>query len=158
MPNARVIFVLVIFLVSAGAAFAQTPSAPGVAPQTGRFQLVVVPGHAASPFMIDTATGCLWHAIQDGKTKRINFTEVDVENLHWSYASGAQTVLASRIDAASLPDEQKTALKQNLQKTSCGLFNVTLGPGPAQPAQAQPTEQAPEKKPATAPEPRKPKK
>ncbi len=152
MPKARFIFFLMVSLMSAGMAFAQTPSAPGAAPQAGRFQLMVVPGHPANPFMIDTATGCLWHAIQDEKTKRFSFTEVDVENLHWSYASGAQTLIASRIDASTLADDQKTALKQNLQKTSCGLFNVTLAPGPA-----QQSEQAPEKKPITPPESKKPK-
>lgn len=153
MPHARVIFFLLVSILSAGTAFAQTPSAPGAAPPGGRFQLVVVPGHAANPFMIDTATGCLWHAIQDAKTKRYSFTEVDVENLHWSYASGAQTVIASRIDASQMTGEQKTALKQNLQKTSCGLFNVTLTPEPA-----QPSAQAPETNPTAPPEPKKPKK
>ena len=133
MLKARFIFFLLVSLLSAGMALAQSPSTTGVAPPAGRFQLMVVPGHPANPFMIDTATGCLWHAVQDEKTKRFSFTEVDVENLHWSYASGAQTVIASRIDAASLPDEQKTTLKQELQKTSCGLFNVTSGPAQAQP-------------------------
>ena len=152
MPQARVIFFLLVSLVSAGPAFAQTPSTPGAAPPAGRFQLAVVPGHPANPFMIDTATGCLWHVFQDEKTKRFSFTEVDVENLHWSYASGAQTVIAARIDASTLGGEQKTALKQNLQKTSCGLFNVTLAPGPA-----QQSEQAQEKKPVTPPESKKPK-
>lgn len=153
MPNARFIFFLLVSLLSAGMAFAQTPSTPGAAPPVGRFQLVVVPGHPANPFMVDTATGCLWHAVQDEKTKRTSFTEVDVENLHWSYSSGAQTVIAARIDASQMTGEQKTALKQNLQKTSCGLFNVTLAPGPA-----QPSAQAPEIKPITPPEPKKPKK
>ena len=153
MLLARFLFILVSSLVSAGIAFAETPSTPGAAPPAGRFQLVVVSGHPASPFMIDTATGCLWHAVQDEKTKRTSFTEVDVENLHWSYASGAQTVLASRIEAAPITDEQKNALKQNLQKTSCGLFNVTLGP-----PQAQQAGQAPEQKPNPSPESKKSKK
>jgi ABC-type sugar transport system substrate-binding protein len=153
MRKARLVFFLAASLVSAGVAFAQTPAAPGAVPPAGRFQLVVVPGHQANPFMIDTATGCLWHAVQDAKTKRYSFTEVDVENLHWSYASGAQTVIASRIDASPITGEQKTALKQNLQKTSCGLFNVTLAPGPAQPGA-----EAPEIQPITPPEPKKSKK
>jgi len=132
MALARCFMSFIAVLAVAASALAQTPPATGASPAAGRYQLIVVPGHAASPFMIDTATGCLWHAIQDEKTKRYTFTEVDVENLHWSYASGAQAVLSARIDAAQLGDEQKNALKQNLQKTSCGLFNVTVAPSSLQ--------------------------
>lgn len=73
-------------------------AAGATAPQTGRFQLVVVPGHAGSPLIIDTGTGCVWHQVQNEQTKRTTFVEVDVENLHWNWGSGAQQTLASRID------------------------------------------------------------
>jgi hypothetical protein len=100
-----------------------------------RFQLFVAPGHSGSPFLLDTATGCVWHQVQNEQTKRTTFVEVDVENLHWSWGSGAQQILASRVDGSNLTDEQKRALKENLHKTGCGLSNVVLTPGPA-PAQA----------------------
>ena len=100
-------------------------------PQHGRFQLFVAPGHSGSPFLIDTATGCIWHQVQNEQSKRTTFVEVDVENLHWSWGSGAQQILASRVDGSSLTDEQKRMLKENLQKTGCGLSNVVLTPGPA---------------------------
>jgi hypothetical protein len=119
------------FAILQSTAFAQSAVAPGGSPQPGRFQLVVVPGHAGSPFMLDTATGCAWHLIQDEKTKRSTFIEVDVENLHWSWGSGAQQLLASRVDGSNLTDEQKRTLKQDLQKTGCGLSNVVLTPGMA---------------------------
>ncbi len=97
----------------------------------GRFQLVVVPTHDGSPFLIDTATGCIWHQIQDKDTKRTTFVEVDVNNLHWSWGSGAQSILSSRIDSSNLEDKQKKLLKEGLQKTACGLSNLVLTPGPA---------------------------
>lgn len=121
-----------------------TPDAPpvspaGVVPQAGapapsstlygRFQLVVVPGHPGSPFLIDTMSGCLWHQIQNQDTKRTTFVEVDVENLHWGWGTGAQQLLAGRIDAANLTDDQKRALKDNLQRTACGLSSIVLTPG-----------------------------
>ena len=120
---------------------AQAATAPPPTPPVGRFQLIVVPGHSGSPFLIDTATGCIWHLIQNPETKRSTFIEVDVENLHWSWGSGAQQLLASRIDGSNLSEEQKRALKQDLQKTGCGLANVVLSPGPgpaAGPAPSQP--------------------
>ena len=133
-------------------AYAQTappvPSAPGASPQPGRYQLVVVPGHAGNPFMLDTATGCSWHLVQDEKTKRSTFIEMDVENLHWSWGSGAQSMLASRVDGSNLTDEQKQTLKQDLQKTGCGVSHVVLTPGapaPAEPAKA-PAADKPKKK------------
>ena len=97
---------------------------------SGRFQLVVVPGHSGSPFLLDTSTGCIWHQVQNDQTKRTTFVEVDVENLHWSWGSGAQQILASRVDGSNLTDDQKRILKESLQKTGCGLSNVVLTPGP----------------------------
>ena len=63
------------------------------------------------------------------------FVEVDVTNLHWSWGSGAQSILTSRIDGSNLDDKQKRMLKESLQKTACGLSSVVLTPGA--PAQAQ---------------------
>ncbi len=103
---------------------------PVMDPPIGRFQLIVVPGHPGSPFLIDTTTGCIWHQVQHQETKRTTFVEVDVENLHWSWGSGAQQVLASRVDSSNLTDEQKRAMKKGLQKTACGLSNLVLTPGP----------------------------
>jgi hypothetical protein len=121
------------------------PSEASSSPYAGRFQLVVVPGHSGSPFLLDTATGCLWHQIQHQETKRTTFVEIDVENLHWSWGSGSQQLLASRIDGAgSLNDQQKRMLKESLQKTACGLSNVVLTPGPPPgqaPAQTPPASQ-----------------
>ena len=121
---------------------AQTPATPqATLPPTtaptaeGRYQLVVVPGHAGSPFLLDTSTGCIWHIIRNEETKRSTFIEVDVENLHWSWGSGAQQTLAARIDGSNLTDEQKRLLKQDLARTGCGLSNVVLTPTPgARPA------------------------
>lgn len=125
----RTVLILFMSLIFTGTLHAQTPTTAQTVPQTaGRYQLVVIPGHPGSPFLIDSATGCLWHQVQDEKTKRTSFTEVDVENLHWSYSSGAQTLLAARIDGAQVADEQKRTLKQDLQKTGCGSFNVVLAP------------------------------
>ena len=125
------VIVLLVSLIFTGTLHAQTPTTAQTVPQTaGRYQLVVIPGHPGSPFLIDSATGCLWHQVQDEKTKRTSFVEVDVENLHWSYSSGAQTLLAARIDGAQVADEQKRTLKQDLQKTGCGSFNVVLAPAP----------------------------
>ncbi len=125
------LFTLIVLtaLILPGALYAQTPTAAQAQPQSaGRYQLVIVPGHPGSPFLLDSASGCLWHQVQDEKTKRTSFIEVDVENLHWSYSSGAQTILSARIDGAQITDEQKRALKQDLQKTGCGSFNVVLAP------------------------------
>ena len=130
MSLIRCALALSLCLALSHAAFAETASTP----QTGRFQLVVVPGHPGSPFLLDTTTGCAWHLIQDEKTKRSTFIEMDVENLHWSWGSGAQQLLASRVDGSNLTDEQKRTLKQDLQKTGCGISNVVLTPGSAAPA------------------------
>ncbi|MGH7166172.1 MAG: hypothetical protein ACREIS_11680 [Nitrospiraceae bacterium] len=115
--------------VSAAGAVPQSGSPGPSSTFNGRFQLVVVPGHPGSPFLIDTMSGCIWHQVQNQDTKRTTFVEVDVENLHWSWGSGAQQLLAGRIDAANLTDEQKRALKDNLQRTACGLTSVVLTPG-----------------------------
>ena len=145
----RSLMVLVGCLVLSQPAYAQTtPPAPSPSPQPGRYQLVVVPGHPGSPFMLDTASGCAWHLVQDEKTKRSTFIEMDVENLHWSWGSGAQSMLAARVDGSNLTDEQKQTLKQDLQKTGCGVSHVVLTPGaPAatEPAKA-PAADEPKKK------------
>ena len=132
--------------VSAAQAPPAAAAPPAVAPSAeGRFQLVVVPGHPGSPFLLDSATGCIWHIIRNEETKRSTFIEVDVENLHWSWGSGAQQTLASRIDGSNLSDEQKRALKHDLARTGCGLSNVVLTPSPAG---ARPSGESP---PAAAP-------
>ena len=115
------------------------PSSTDVQQQTGRFQLIVVPGEAGGPYLLDTASGCLWHQVPHPETKRPTFVEIDVENLHWSWGSGAQTVLAARVEASKLTDEQKQVMKEGLVKTACGLSGVVLTPGPAQPAAATPS-------------------
>lgn len=110
---------------------AQTPTpAPAPSPPgpTGRYQMVVVTGHQGSPFLLDTATGCVWHLVQNEQTKRSTFIEMDVENLHWSWGSGSQQLLAARVDASNLTDDQKRALKQEVQKTGCGVSPVVLTP------------------------------
>ena len=149
MSRMRSLLVLVGCLVLSQSAFAQTaPPVPGASPQAGRYQIVVVPGHPGSPFMLDTGTGCAWHLVQDEKTKRSTFIEMDVENLHWSWGSGAQSMLAARVDGSGLTDEQKQTLKQDLQKTGCGVSHVVLTPGtppPPEPAQA-PAADKPKKK------------
>ncbi len=126
---------------------ASTSTVPGTEMhhESGRFQLFLAPGHSGSPFLLDTATGCIWHQVQHQETKRTTFVEVDVENLHWSWGSGAQQILASRVDGSNLTDEQKRALKENLQKTGCGLSNVVLTPGPAPSAGQAPGTQQPAK-------------
>ena len=149
MFHIRCALVVLSALALSQTAYAQTtPPAPSPSPQPGRYQLVVVPGHPGSPFMLDTASGCAWHLVQDEKTKRSTFIEMDVENLHWSWGSGAQSMLAARVDGSNLTDEQKQTLKQDLQKTGCGVSHVVLTPGaPAstEPAQA-PAADKPKKK------------
>ena len=156
----RIIIVLLMSLIFTGTVYAQTPTTAQAAPQTaGRYQLVLVPGHPGSPFLLDSATGCMWHQVQDEKTKRTSFIEVDVENLHWSYSSGAQTLLAARIDGSQITDEQKRTLKQDLQKTGCGSFNVVLAPAsqPQTGGASAPKPVTPET-PKTAPKAEEPKK
>lgn len=129
-----------------------------VAPPTGRYQLVVVPGHPAGPFLVDTATGCMWQAVQDQEGKRTAFVEAEVQNLHWNLAS--QAVLSQRIDASTeLNADQKRAVKQELERTRCGAFSVLMVPAPAQgaaPGTGQPGEtKAPAAPPTKAPAPTK---
>ena len=113
----------------------------GGATSFGRYQLLAA-GSTGGPFLIDTSTGCVWHLVQNEKTKRPTFIEADVENLHWGWGSGAQQILAAQIDSLNQSEDQKRILKQNLQKTECGQFNVTLSPeGPRR------SEQPPETKP-----------
>lgn len=102
------------------------PLTIGTSQPPGRYQLVTGSSNTAGPFLIDTSTGCVWHMVQNEKTKRPTFIEADVENLHWGWGSGAQQILAAQIDSLNYPEEQKRTVKQNLQKTECGQFNVTL--------------------------------
>ena len=119
-------------------AASQTPGSPQ---SFGRYQLLAA-GSTGGPFLLDTSTGCVWHLVQNEKTKRPTFIEADVENLHWGWGSGAQQILAAQIDSLNHSEDQKRILKQNLQKTECGQFNVTLSPeGPRK------SEQTPEAKP-----------
>ena len=117
------------------------PQTPGSPQSFGRYQLLAA-GSTGGPFLLDTSTGCVWHLVQNEKTKRPTFIEADVENLHWGWGSGAQQILAAQIDSLNHSEDQKRILKQNLQKTECGQFNVTLSPeGPRR------SEQTPEAKP-----------
>jgi hypothetical protein len=97
----------------------------------GRFQLIVAPGHPGSLFLVDTVTGCLWHQMNVDDSKRVRFVEIDVDNLHWSWGSGSQQVLATRIDSSSLNDQQKHLFKEGLQRTACGITPIVLTPSPA---------------------------
>jgi len=113
--------------VRAALAQATSPQVP-----VGRFQLVSVSaGQQAGVFLIDTATGCTWQLGRNQETNRLTFVEMDVENLHWSWGSGAQQRLAQKIDESKLPSEQKAQLKQDLGSTACGLTPVVLTPPPA---------------------------
>lgn len=121
---------LLIFLI----AFALSLGITGTASaqiNVGRFQLVSVSaGQQAGVFLIDTASGCTWQLASSPETKRLTFVEMDVENLHWSWGSGAQQKLGQKIDESTLPDEQKRLLKQELNKTACGWTPVVLTPFP----------------------------
>jgi hypothetical protein len=117
-------------IVPFGVAAAQSTPAP-----VGRFQLVSVSaGQHAGVFLLDTATGCTWQLGANPDTKRLTFIEMDVENLHWSWGSGAQQKLAQKIDESRLPEEQKGLLKQELSKTACGWTPVVLTPSSAGPS------------------------
>jgi hypothetical protein len=106
----------------------------GTAPaqiNVGRFQLVSVSaGQQAGVFLVDTASGCAWQLGSNPETKRLTFIEMDIENLHWSWGSGAQQQLGRKIDESSLSGEQKQLLKQELQKTACGWTPIVLTPPP----------------------------
>ena len=106
-------------------------------PTVGRFQLVPGQGKDDRMYLLDTATGCVWVPVENTETKRMTFVEVDVENLHWSYGSGAQQLLAERIDSANLNHKQKADLKEELRKTGCGLSSkLVLTPGRRKPAES----------------------
>jgi len=107
-----------------GVVAAQSPAVP-----VGRFQLVsLAAGQQAGVFLLDTATGCTWQLGANSETKRLTFIEIDVENLHWSWGSGAQQKLIQKIDESRLPEDQKGLLKEELQKTSCGWTPGVLAP------------------------------
>jgi hypothetical protein len=113
-----------------GVAAAQSTPVP-----VGRFQLVSVSaGQQTGVFLLDTATGCTWQLGTNPDTKRPTFIEMDIENLHWSWGSGAQQTLAQKIDNSRLAEEQKTLLKQELNRTACGWTPVVLTPSSAGPA------------------------
>ena len=110
-------------------AAAQTPT-PGV--NVGRFQLVSVSaGQQAGVFLIDTHSGCTWQLASSPEANRLSFIEMDIENLHWSWGSGAQQKLAQKIDESKLPDDQQRLLKQELTKTACGWSPIVLTPSPS---------------------------
>jgi hypothetical protein len=123
----RYLIVLSVFLAQFDVAAAQSTPIP-----VGRFQLVSVSaGQQAGVFLLDTATGCTWQLGANPDTKRLTFIEMDVENLHWSWGSGAQQKLARKIDESRLPEDQKALLKQELHKTACGWTPVVLTPSSA---------------------------
>lgn len=120
------ITVIVCCSIQAGMVSAQgTPAQPPV----GRYQLVSVSAaQQAGVFLVDTATGCTWQLGRNQETNRLTFVEMDIENLHWSWGSGAQQKLAQKIDETKLPNDQKALLKQEVSRTSCGLTPVVLTP------------------------------
>ena len=117
------------------------PSEANTTPAAGRYQLIAAP--AGPSLLLDTTTGCVWQQVQHPETKRISFVEVDVENLHWSWGSGAQHVLSTRIENSNLPVQQKGTLKETLQKTACGQFNVIATPPAAGSGQTPPSSGTP---------------
>jgi len=120
---------LSLFLMPFSGVAAQSTPMP-----VSRFQLVsVAAGQQAGVFLLDTATGCTWQLGANPDTKRLTFIEMDVENLHWSWGSGAQQKLAQKIDESRLPEDQKTLLKQELNKTACGWTPNVLTPSSAGP-------------------------
>ena len=133
MPKLRGYFILfTLVLVQVGVAWAQSPQIA-----VGRFQLVSIStGQQAGVFLVDTATGCTWQLGANPETKRLTFIEMDVENLHWSWGSGAQQKLAQKIDESQLPEDQKNLLKQELNKTACGWTPAM--PTPSPPAASKP--------------------
>ncbi|MFQ5902450.1 MAG: hypothetical protein ACE5JO_02055 [Candidatus Binatia bacterium] len=121
---------LLVLLIISGLSFMVVgkTSAQG---NIGRFQLVSISvGQKASVFLIDTASGCTWQLASKPATKRPAFVEMDIENLHWSWGSGAQQKLTQKIDQSELPEQQKQLLKIQLNKTACGWTPVVLTPGP----------------------------
>ena len=125
---------LVCCLMVCGAVLVSSEAAPAEI-NVGRFQLVSVSaGQQAGVFLIDTASGCAWQLGSNPQTKRLTFIEMDIENLHWSWGSGAQQQLGRKIDESNLSSEQKQLLKQELQKTACGWTPVVLTPPPTAPS------------------------
>ncbi len=121
---------LLIFLAIVGLTFTMAREASAQV-NVGRFQLVSVSaGQQAGVFMIDTASGCTWQLGSNPETKRLTFIEMDIENLHWSWGSGAQQKLAGKIDESKLPEEQQRLLKRELKKTACGWTPIVLTPTP----------------------------
>lgn len=121
-------------MIVSGLLFVQSEVASAQSAQVlvGRFQLVSVSaGQQAGVFLLDTITGCTWQLGSNPETKRLTFIEMDIENLHWSWGSGAQQQLALKIDESKLPEDQKGMLKQELNKTACGWTPVVLTPTPA---------------------------
>jgi hypothetical protein len=119
-------------VLSASIASCGMAAAQSTPPPVGRFQLIsVAAGQQTGVFLLDTATGCTWQLGANPDTKRLSFIEIDVENLHWSWGSGAQQKLAQKIEESKLPEEQKGLLKQELNKTACGWAPVMLTPASA---------------------------
>jgi len=124
---------LLIFLAIVGLSFTMAREASAQV-NVGRFQLVSVSaGQQAGVFMIDTASGCTWQLGSNPETKRLTFIEMDIENLHWSWGSGAQQKLAGKIEESKLPEEQQRLLKRELKKTACGWTPIVLTPTPSTP-------------------------
>ena len=118
-----------VFIAITGFCLTTVGDAPAQV-NVGRFQLVSVSaGQQAGVFLIDTASGCTWQLASKPDTKRLSFDEMDIENLHWSWGSGAQQKLAKKIEGSKLSDEQKRILKQQLNRTACGWTPVVLTPG-----------------------------
>jgi hypothetical protein len=126
-----------IYLIILGMCWVPYRTATAQPIPIGRFQLVSVSaGQQSGVFLLDTATGCTWQLGANPDTKRLTFIEMDVENLHWSWGSGAQQKLSQRIDETKLPEEQKTLLKQELHKTACGWTPGLPAPSSAGPIAA----------------------
>ncbi len=119
-----------ILLTIFGLSFTMTREASGQV-NIGRFQLVSVSsGQQAGAFLLDTVSGCTWQLGSNPKTQRLTFIEMDIENLHWSWGSGAQQKLAKKIEESKLPEEQQRLLKRELKKTACGWTPIVLTPTP----------------------------
>ncbi len=139
-------FWLYLIVLSGAVAAFGVAAAQSTPPSVGRFQLVSVSaGQQTGVFLVDTVTGCAWQLGANPDTKRLTFIEMDVENLHWSWGSGAQQKLAQKIDESKLPEEQKTLLKQELNKTACGWTPVVLTPSSTGPS-ARPEAPPPRRK------------
>jgi len=124
---------LLILLAILGLSFTMVREASAQV-NIGRFQLVSVSsGQQAGAFLLDTVSGCTWQLGSNPKTQRLTFIEMDIENLHWSWGSGAQQKLAKKIEESKLPEEQQRLLKRELKKTACGWTPIVLTPGPSTP-------------------------